>query len=540
MTNLSQYTVTIKIETGVIGHAFVTLQAPGQPPITVGYYPVVHSPSAPGIVKNDGVSGENGGVHPSDWSRSFTVSAGQYEAMLSKVAFVSNHPGGYGVAGNQCTGFVRDVLNAGGITPTGVGQLIKDNNGNILVVGNDGAMQINGDGSIDVVNATAQGMTDTQYGAGTVLSTSGSLNKSDGSYTQTLFSSTGQIEGFSTTKVLDTGVTQQRRLNAQGVLINNTEVQTYDDGTAIEIKTEGGRTYVRAVTPDENGEGTRSSDWNQINTTSTLTAEQLAQVQTNAIFSDMAGFINALRSKDKLNQALYGAKIIIDMQIKDGLSPSLAGMQAAIGGISATIGVVAGLHALQSDSTVSQLNGAEGFLDKGQLGFLNTVGALISIANLKNLDLMLENGQVGIASASVYGAWQAGSALYATANQSNTDPARTLVLITSRIPKVYLQSWPSYTGNGETNYYYMLEQTHPQNGQKIYSGVTRQDIAKFFSGSLVLPEAIAQQWQTEGQWATAHSAIEQQREQLGDTLTTAVEGWRHTDAANADCLRQVA
>ena len=144
----------------------------------------------------------------------------------------------------------------------------------------------------------------------------------------------------------------------------------------------------------------------------------------------------ALRNKDKLNQALYGAKIIIDMQIKDGLSASLEGMQTAIGGLSATVGVVAGLNALQSNDTRTQISGAvglfssanqlavyykagngtqaaDGFLDKGQLGVLNTLGALISIANLRNLDNMLENGQVGSAVASVYAAWQAGSALYA-------------------------------------------------------------------------------------------------------------------------------
>jgi len=53
MADNTQYTVTVKVESGVIGHAFVTLQGPGQQAITVGYYPVVQSPSAPGIVKND-------------------------------------------------------------------------------------------------------------------------------------------------------------------------------------------------------------------------------------------------------------------------------------------------------------------------------------------------------------------------------------------------------------------------------------------------------------------------------------------------------
>jgi hypothetical protein len=471
-----------------------------------------------------------------------------------------------------------------------------------------------------------------------------------------------------------------KSVNANWKTPRETGSSTWSDGVRTDAVTqEGGTDTTLTVTDTETGQ------------TQTLTAsggtsptsEQLAQTQTNALYTDMAGFITALRNKDKLNQALYGAKIIIDTQIKDGVSPSLEGMQTALGGLSATVGVVAGLHALQSDDTRTQISGAvgllssanqlaayynqangataaQGFLDKGQLGMLNTMGALISLANLKNLDTMLENGQVGSAAASVYAAWQAGSALataaaaegsflasmggaaafnpavalamvvgamvfddifgggssytppppppfgnahfvsavgggltiqyadtndlgkgilqtkmteiltelnkeVAAANQGNTDPDRALVLIASRIPKVYLQSWPSYTGNGETNYYYMLEQTHPQNGQKIYSGVARQDIAKFFSGSLVMPEAIAQQWQinhlktkfgtdeanwqTEGQWATDHSAIEQAREQLSDaltaankTLTTAKEQTLHLfgDTLQADATQQAA
>lgn len=122
MADNNQYTITIKVESGVIGHAFLTLQGPGQSPITVGYYPVVHSPSAPGIVIDDSLSAKDKSTgqlieHPSDWSKTFTVSPGQYGAMLDKVAFVANHPGEYGVLGNQCTGFVYDVLGAGGIAP---------------------------------------------------------------------------------------------------------------------------------------------------------------------------------------------------------------------------------------------------------------------------------------------------------------------------------------------------------------------------------------------------------------------------------------
>jgi Ca2+-binding RTX toxin-like protein/ribosomal 50S subunit-recycling heat shock protein len=498
------------------------------------------------------------------------------------------------------------------------------------------------------------------------------------------FDSQGQLSGKTVIQRQDDGVTSIKAYDKNDVLQSEIKHQSYDDGTAIEIKTENGQQYVRSTMfKSDDSPETISTDWKNLTTGQTLTSEQLDQVQTNALYTDMAGFITALRNKDKLNQALYGAKIIIDTQIKDGLSPSLEGMQTALGGLSATVGVVAGLHALQSDDTRTQISGAvgllssanqlaayynqangataaQGFLDKGQLGMLNTMGALISLANLKNLDTMLENGQVGSAAASVYAAWQAGSALataaaaegsflasmggaaafnpavalamvvgamvfddifgggssytppppppfgnahfvsavgggltiqyadtndlgkgilqtkmteiltelnkeVAAANQGNTDPDRALVLIASRIPKVYLQSWPSYTGNGETNYYYMLEQTHPQNGQKIYSGVARQDIAKFFSGSLVMPEAIAQQWQinhlktkfgtdeanwqTEGQWATDHSAIEQAREQLSDaltaankTLTTAKEQTLHLfgDTLQADATQQAA
>lgn len=52
------YSITVKIApTGLdssgfnIGHAFVTLHAPGQDDITVGFYPDVHAAYASGILR---------------------------------------------------------------------------------------------------------------------------------------------------------------------------------------------------------------------------------------------------------------------------------------------------------------------------------------------------------------------------------------------------------------------------------------------------------------------------------------------------------
>ena len=107
---------------------------------------------------------------------------------------------------------------------------------------------------------------------------------------------------------------------------------------------------------------------------------------------------------------------------------------------------------------------------------------------------------------------------------------RQLVLIASRAPKLYLQSWPSHVGNGESNYDYYAEMVHPQTGQKYGAQIARQDIVKEYAGLLIGPEALVQKWQfdhmtakfgadpskwqTEGQWATAQSPLEQQRATL--------------------------
>ena len=50
------YTITLHVFSPIgltIPHAFVTINAPGLVPVTVGYYPVVSTVAAPGVVKND-------------------------------------------------------------------------------------------------------------------------------------------------------------------------------------------------------------------------------------------------------------------------------------------------------------------------------------------------------------------------------------------------------------------------------------------------------------------------------------------------------
>ena len=57
------YSVTLKIQptliSGGIGHAFITLTAPGRSDVTVGYYPVATAPYAVAVERHDSVSGES-------------------------------------------------------------------------------------------------------------------------------------------------------------------------------------------------------------------------------------------------------------------------------------------------------------------------------------------------------------------------------------------------------------------------------------------------------------------------------------------------
>lgn len=68
---------------GDFPHAFVTISAPGQQTATVGYYPVTTRALAPGIVKNDALSGPiTSGAptpHEATYSKTFDI-----RAMLKK------------------------------------------------------------------------------------------------------------------------------------------------------------------------------------------------------------------------------------------------------------------------------------------------------------------------------------------------------------------------------------------------------------------------------------------------------------------------
>ena len=118
----SGYKATVYVESGKIGHAFIKLEAPGQPAITVGYYPIVSSPEGPGTVKNDAITGpvnprtKELSQHDGEPIKSFNIDANQYASMIGYVNHVANNPGGYGLVGNQCTSFVVDTLSKGGIT----------------------------------------------------------------------------------------------------------------------------------------------------------------------------------------------------------------------------------------------------------------------------------------------------------------------------------------------------------------------------------------------------------------------------------------
>ncbi|MGG1945544.1 putative Ig domain-containing protein [Trinickia sp. NRRL B-1857] len=148
MSNNS-YTATLKIEPtllkGEIGHAFVTLSAPGRADITIGYYPVHTAPYGVGVVRDDSASkqiNQNGtssaAPHDFTWSNTFQVTEKQYLDMLTYASKAANDTtttynglsglptlldpalaAFVGSGSNVCTDFARSVLEAGGIQPLG-------------------------------------------------------------------------------------------------------------------------------------------------------------------------------------------------------------------------------------------------------------------------------------------------------------------------------------------------------------------------------------------------------------------------------------
>ncbi|MDD5366144.1 MAG: calcium-binding protein [Gallionellaceae bacterium] len=108
--------VTIKIDVGPIGHAFVTLNDGNGNTITKGYYPDNGLPVGPGVVQNDADYKHTGLEHPYDWSKTIYVSKDQYDAMVKRINQIEGWTQDqYGLFGNNCAGFVKDVLNSGGV-----------------------------------------------------------------------------------------------------------------------------------------------------------------------------------------------------------------------------------------------------------------------------------------------------------------------------------------------------------------------------------------------------------------------------------------
>lgn len=123
----------------------------------------------------------------------------------------------------------------------------------------------------------------------------------------------------------------------------------------------------------------------------------------------------------------------------------------------------------------------------------------------------------------------------AKANAANANGDTDLQLIASRMPKVSIQSWPSF--ETATNYFFVLEQTDPRTGEKLHAAVARDDLVNRYGEALVVPEAVLSNWevqhlkarfgsseaswQTEGQWTSSQSTIEQQRRGLEQALEEA-------------------
>ncbi|MEO8389890.1 putative Ig domain-containing protein [Polaromonas sp.] len=378
---------------------------------------------------------------------------------------------------------------------------------------------------------------------------------------------------------------------------------------------------------------------------------------TDSMYGGAADFLNAARAKDKVGMLLAGGKMALAFSRSDSLAAP-GQLDSFLGGATEVAGILGALQGLKSDNALTQIGSAvgllrnsndlvirvtgapEGFLDTSSLGVLNSIGAVLSIANLANLGDMIDSGHYGSAAFAAANAingaaFLAGSTTTITggavagggatvsaggagafipmdvttliiwiaaviiidgifadeeeppppppfgqavfkrladgslgyeivnagnggteilaakmdalleklnqqvteANNGNTDPDLALALVASRMPKVSIQSWPSKTDNGVSNFFFLLEQTHPQTGRSIYNGIARQDIVKHYAEALVFPEAIVSQWQvnhltakfgadeanwkTEAQWLSAISPVEQQRHALEQVLSSA-------------------
>ncbi len=131
--------------------------------------------------------------------------------------------------------------------------------------------------------------------------------------------------------------------------------------------------------------------------------------------------------------------------------------------------------------------------------------------------------------------------LLADANTDIATSEHKLSLVASRMPTVQISAWSSHSNNGVDNYFFVLAQQDPMRDDPSYVAVSRLDMVKLYAETLVLPEALVQQWevdhqrakfgadeshwQTEGEWLRGRSPTERQRSQLQAEYDHAATRW---------------
>jgi hypothetical protein len=101
---MAGYTVTVKVDSTGVGHAFVSLSAADGRNFTVGFYP--QTPNTPydrGFVKDDSSSNAlTGGEHTSDWSSGpIDVTEQQFNAMQARPGGCLPHPADWVATNNK-------------------------------------------------------------------------------------------------------------------------------------------------------------------------------------------------------------------------------------------------------------------------------------------------------------------------------------------------------------------------------------------------------------------------------------------------------
>lgn len=134
------------------------------------------------------------------------------------------------------------------------------------------------------------------------------------------------------------------------------------------------------------------------------------------------------------------------------------------------------------------------------------------------------------------------------ANAEISQPAHQLQFVASRMPTLEIASWPSRDKNGVDNYFFIVHQQDPLQGEIGTLGIARQDLVKLYAETLLTPEAIVQHWEvdhlramfggdeanwlTEAEWLRERSPTERQRAQLQAELQRATTQWKAASQVN--------